>query len=126
MKIRKGFVSNSSSSSFVCDICGRTEAGWDMSIDDAGMVECVHEHVFCEDHIVDKEKFEEYKDSKVYDYGYDIPEEFCDICSFTKVRRDDMFKVLMKMQGFDNLKEVEQMNLDKFDSIKELQEFIKK
>ena len=28
MKIRKGFVSNFSSSSFTCDICHETESGW--------------------------------------------------------------------------------------------------
>ena len=39
MKIRSGFVSNSSSSSFVCCICGRSEGGYDMSLEDAGMVE---------------------------------------------------------------------------------------
>ena len=29
MKVRIGFVSNSSSSSFVCDVCGEHAEGWD-------------------------------------------------------------------------------------------------
>lgn len=40
MKIRSGFVSNSSSSSFVCDLCGNAESGYDMSIQDADMFRC--------------------------------------------------------------------------------------
>lgn len=40
MKIRAGFVSNSSSSSFMCDICRCTESGWDACLSDVEMVEC--------------------------------------------------------------------------------------
>ncbi len=50
MKIRNGFVSNSSSSSFTCDVCGTTEAGMDASARDFDMSECVNGHVFCNDH----------------------------------------------------------------------------
>ena len=47
MKIRKDFVTNSSSSSYVCEICGRTESGWDLSLNECEMMECVNGHVFC-------------------------------------------------------------------------------
>jgi len=50
MKIRKGFVSNSSSSSFICDVCGQDASGYDMSLSDAEMYECENGHIFCEDH----------------------------------------------------------------------------
>lgn len=49
MKIRTGFVSNSSSSSFICDVCGNDYTGYDASLEDAGMYECEHGHTFCED-----------------------------------------------------------------------------
>jgi len=45
MKIRNGFVSNSSSSSFTCDVCGMSESGWDASPTDFGWITCVHEHI---------------------------------------------------------------------------------
>lgn len=47
MKYRKDFVTNSSSSSYVCEICGRTETVWDGSLSDIDMMRCVNGHVFC-------------------------------------------------------------------------------
>ena len=50
MKIRNGFVSNSSSSSFICEVCGQDASGYDMCLSDAEMYECVNGHIFCESH----------------------------------------------------------------------------
>ena len=47
MKFRKDFVTNSSSSSYVCEICGRTESGWDLGLSECEMMECVNGHIFC-------------------------------------------------------------------------------
>lgn len=47
MKFRQDFVTNSSSSSYVCEICGRSESGWDMGLRDCEMMECVNGHIFC-------------------------------------------------------------------------------
>ena len=52
MKFRKSFVTNSSSSSFVCDYCGEDVSGWDLGLKEAQMFECEHGHVFCENHAV--------------------------------------------------------------------------
>ena len=51
MKIRNGFVSNSSSSSFVCCVCDEILSGWDASPSDLGMKMCVNGHTFCECHM---------------------------------------------------------------------------
>ena len=53
MKIRSGFVSNSSSSSFICTVCGETYAGMDASASDFEMTECINGHCFCDSHAVD-------------------------------------------------------------------------
>lgn len=51
MKYRLDQVTNSSSSSFVCDVCGAVESGWDMGLSEAEMYECVHGHTICESHV---------------------------------------------------------------------------
>lgn len=51
-KIRNGFVSNSSSSSFVCDLCGYETSGWDMCLNEAEMFECENGHTLCDEHML--------------------------------------------------------------------------
>jgi len=46
MKKRIGFVSNSSSSSFICDISGEVVSGRDISLEEAEMYECENGHTF--------------------------------------------------------------------------------
>ena len=52
MKFRTGFVSNSSSASFVCDLCKRYSGGWDNDqYADHKMILCENGHSLCIDHI---------------------------------------------------------------------------
>ena len=50
MKYRLDFVTNSSSSSYTCDICGHTDSGWDIGISECGMFECEEGHILCTRH----------------------------------------------------------------------------
>ena len=68
MKIRNGYVSNSSSSSFVCDICRAEYSGMDACLDDAGMYSCENGHIICEDHI-DSEVLENFRKEKIEEYA---------------------------------------------------------
>ena len=54
MKFRKDFVTNSSSSSYICEICGRNESGWDLSLSECEMMECVNRHIFCCDEALER------------------------------------------------------------------------
>lgn len=52
MKIRQGFVSNSSSSSFTCNVCNYNITERDLSILDTDMWQCEGGHTFCEEHMI--------------------------------------------------------------------------
>jgi hypothetical protein len=52
MKMRLGFVSNSSSSSFVCTVSGEVFSGMDMSISEFDMSRCENNHEFCNEYLV--------------------------------------------------------------------------
>ena len=55
-KRRMSFVTNSSSSSFICEVCGNVDSGMDASASDLGFAQCVNGHTFCEDHKLDAER----------------------------------------------------------------------
>ena len=54
MKIRSGFVSNSSSSSFICAVCNASHTGYDIGLSECEMSECTEGHTFCDEHMPDK------------------------------------------------------------------------
>ncbi len=47
MKVRTGFVSNSSSSSFMCNLCGAEGSGWDAYPAQFGWATCENWHNIC-------------------------------------------------------------------------------
>lgn len=52
MKIRLGFVSNSSSSSYTCDFTGEEVSGMDLCLSDIDWIECTNGHVLSDDSLL--------------------------------------------------------------------------
>lgn len=99
MKIRLGFVPNSSSSSFVCDVCGRAESGFDASVTDFDMVSCINDHTFCESEAVESIPVGENDENGEEIDVYSVPEKYCPICSFLTFSQFDLSKYLEKLTG---------------------------
>jgi hypothetical protein len=97
MKYRKGFVTNSSSSSYVCDVCGEEASGWDLSLHDAEMLECENGHIFCESHMIGT--IPDYDESDEEFDRYSAPTTMCPICMFQHLMPKDGLAYLLKQMG---------------------------
>ena len=140
MKFRKDFVTNSSSSSYVCEICGRSESGWDISLSECDMYSCVNGHTFCREEALEKpsreemiklileqgyfleyhtkEELDNADDEVLFDEyltegGYEVPECMCPICQFIEYSEYDLSAYLLKEYGVSRdevFAEVKQLN----------------
>ena len=106
MKIRNGFVSNSSSSSFICDVCGEIESGMDAGLEDFEMFTCTNGHTFhggCSkikipDGVLYPEGDESSDDFEEFD-RYDTPIQYCPFCQFKTIDPDDAINYFLKKNG---------------------------
>ena len=114
MKKRLGFVSNSSSSSFICEVCGHIESGWDLSLDEARMYECEKGHVYCEDHQLSKDNL------NYLSTNYNSPKELCPLCQLESITDDKVMMYLIARSGFENRKQVEDEIRESFKTDEEL------
>ena len=114
MKTRKGFISNSSTTSFICDVCGELFAERDCGIDDAQMFQCVNEHTVCESHMVNQERYDQYIDSEDNEGLYKVPVECCPICQMEKGSKFELDAYLLRISVYSSREEVEKAIKDQF------------
>ena len=95
MKIRNGFVSNSSSSSFICDICGASEVGYDSVPSDLGMDFCEHGHLFCQSHLKKIDKEITRKEDDFYYGGEAVTEDCCPVCTLKDIHDSLLLRYLL-------------------------------
>ena len=130
MKFRSSFITNSSSSSYTCELCKETYSGWDLSLTEAEMLECVNGHNICEHHF-DETFIEKYLDGEFgeidneEDARYQLPEKFCPICNFTRLLGDDIVKYLIKYKNLD-IESLRKEISENFDSYSDFIEKISK
>jgi hypothetical protein len=106
VKIRQGFVSNSSSSSFICDICGNVESERDASLEDLGFVRCENGHEFCDHHLtrdietimLEAEEAANAADDEFdsYEYRGELPAHHCPLCKLEKLSDADCLRYMLK------------------------------
>ena len=119
MKTRHGFVSNSSTSSFTCDICDEEYTGWDACPSQFDCSTCENEHVMCNSHIKDQEppeepgcehKFDREKQAFCSECGkpawvefecddFDLSSKQCPICQFEAYCNSEMATYLEKTRN---------------------------
>jgi RNA polymerase subunit RPABC4/transcription elongation factor Spt4 len=103
MKVRIDFVTNSSSTSFVCEICRHAEEITDW-YDTNVILQCKNGHCFCPDHL-DKPRLNLAIEciSKSLDEGNDgfIADEMCPLCMLEEITNDMVLEYIEGMNLLD-------------------------
>ena len=104
MKIRTGFVSNSSSSSFMCEITGEEHIGYDADLYDFELVSCKNGHTFSEEYVIGGfpiTPLDEDLENKNFDPNerYEMPVKYCPICQMKAITKDMMYSYCIAVFG---------------------------
>lgn len=112
MKIRSGFVSNSSSSSFICDMCGYNESDYDWCSEDADFYCCENGHELCIGCMNVPENLPD--DWSIWNERHNgISEKYCPLCNFEELDLLDAKRYLLKTTQYTEeevLKQIKSIN----------------
>jgi hypothetical protein len=97
MKFKLDFITNSSSSSYICDVSGEIFSERDASLSDFDLVQCQNGHTFLSDYLIrNGDEDIEYTDE---DEEY-VAEKHCPICQFKRVKKEDLFYIMAHHLGW--------------------------
>jgi len=118
MKTREGFVSNSSTSSFICHVCGEKFTGMDACPSEFDCLECPNGHIMCSEHLdsplepvfmdgceheFDRETIKFCPEcgaaAKIEDDEFSMAVGNCPVCQFKIYAESEMAKYLEKTRG---------------------------
>jgi hypothetical protein len=99
MKTRQGFVSNSSTSSFICVVCGEKYTGYDASPSEFDCAECMNYHIMCNEHLEDMPELSEAEELELAEGEGSIHTSQCPVCRLEIYAEDEMAKYLEKTRG---------------------------
>lgn len=97
MKIRNGFVTNSSSTSFICEVsgCDRSYEGYDWDIG-YNWFRCKHGHWFCRSHINEEVAYL----LEHFDEELNVPVRICPVCK--EIRKNAKDALAEYKEGLKN------------------------
>ena len=114
MQIRDGFVSNSSSSSFICEVTGEIIEGYDVSFEELNLCECEYGHVFLDNYTVGGvEQIDNSDDEDIN--RYNVPASACPICTLTRIRDRDIAKFIFSKYDTSRESICAEMRLAQYD-----------
>ena len=111
MKYRVDFVTNSSSSSYVCEICGHEDSGFDLSLSDLGFCECENGHIIC-DNCYDDNELEKILEKVKEDFVNKLKNE-----EFYNVDSESILNKVKKCKSIYELKYIIEKDLYKYGEI---------
>jgi hypothetical protein len=123
MKIRAGFVSNSSSSSYICEVCGDTFEAWDEGISRFHLVQCNQDHLFCECHRINPNPDGTYIMYEEEGEDNQIDSIHCPICQMQEITNDMVLTYLIHKSGM-KFNEVKDEMKKSFETFEEFQSYI--
>jgi len=101
MITRFAFVSNSSSTSFICEVCGETVSGYDQGHGDFDMFSCVFGHIVCLEHKIGQQEKWDTWEEEADCYTDEVPVEFCPMCQMKVFSPHDVLRFMIKELGVD-------------------------
>lgn len=104
MKTREGFVSNSSTSSFICNVCGGIEGGMDACYEDVYMWSCASCGSEFHDHCVKPEDsdLKEELAQAINSSRCDVDKKFCPVCALKILTEEDEMLYYRIKYGYSN------------------------